>query len=166
MASGEKDSKRIEIWIQFAAADRRTHGRDAAALVVGHLTQTAEVDQERAVAHAPSIPAVAAGAHGNCEVVFASKLHAGDHVVNGFPRRARPKGNAGACVLAATGAMRRILRKIAQAGTPAAAMQELPTFAEFVDFIGLPEVHQAEQRYAAKPAGPGPETGGIGGSNI
>jgi len=69
-------------------------------------------------------------------------------------------------LLAATAAMRRILREIARAGTPAAVMHELPTFAEFVDFIGLPEVHQAEQRYAAQPAASGPETGGIGGINI
>jgi carboxyvinyl-carboxyphosphonate phosphorylmutase len=55
-------------------------------------------------------------------------------------------------LLAATGAMRRILREIAAAGTPAAAMHELPTFAEFVEFIGLPQVHEAEQRYAVKAA--------------
>ena len=55
-------------------------------------------------------------------------------------------------LLAATGAMRRILQEIARAGTPAAAMQELPTFAEFVDFIGLPQVREAEQRYAVKAA--------------
>jgi 2-methylisocitrate lyase-like PEP mutase family enzyme len=69
-------------------------------------------------------------------------------------------------LLAATGAMRRILQEIARAGTPAAAMRELPTFAEFVDFIGLPQVHQAEQRYAVGPAAPGPETGGVDGSDI
>jgi hypothetical protein len=45
-------------------------------------------------------------------------------------------------------------------------MHELPTFAEFVDFIGLPEVHQAEQRYAVRPAAPGPKTGGMDGSNV
>ena len=66
-------------------------------------------------------------------------------------------------LLAATGAMRRILREIAQAGTPAAAMSELPTFTEFVDFIGLPQVREAEQRYAVKP---GPETGARDGSDI
>ena len=66
-------------------------------------------------------------------------------------------------LLAATGAMRRILREIAQAGTPAAAMSELPTFAEFVDFIGLPQVREAEQRYAVKT---GPETGARDGSDI
>ena len=69
-----------------------------------------------------------------------------------------------AALLAATGAMRRILREIAQAGTPAGAMSELPTFAEFVDFIGLPQVREAEQRYAA---GTGPEkTGADDGDDI
>ncbi len=53
-------------------------------------------------------------------------------------------------LLAATSAMRRILREIAQAGTPAAAMGELTPFGEFLDFIGLPEVREIEQRYIAK----------------
>jgi carboxyvinyl-carboxyphosphonate phosphorylmutase len=52
-------------------------------------------------------------------------------------------------LLAATAAMRRILAEIAQAGTPAAALPGLPSFGEFCDFIGLPEVRAAEQRYAA-----------------
>ena len=51
-------------------------------------------------------------------------------------------------LLAATGAMRAILREIAAAGTPAAALADLPTFGEFVDFIGLPQVREAERRYA------------------
>jgi carboxyvinyl-carboxyphosphonate phosphorylmutase len=57
-------------------------------------------------------------------------------------------------LLAATAAMRRILQEIARAGTPAAALGDLPSFGEFVDFIGLPEIRVAEQRYAAsEPAG-------------
>jgi 2-methylisocitrate lyase-like PEP mutase family enzyme len=55
-------------------------------------------------------------------------------------------------LLAATAAMRRVLREIAKSGTPAAAAGELPAFGEFLDFIGLPEVRAAEQRYAS----PGP----------
>ena len=55
-------------------------------------------------------------------------------------------------LLAATAAMRHILREIAQAGTPAAALGGLPSFGEFVDFIGLPEVRVAEQRYAVAEA--------------
>jgi 2-methylisocitrate lyase-like PEP mutase family enzyme len=65
-------------------------------------------------------------------------------------------------LLAATAAMRRILQEIAAAGTPAAAMRELPTFGEFVDFIGLPQVREAEQRYAV----PGPELGGTDDSDV
>jgi len=52
-------------------------------------------------------------------------------------------------LLAATAAMRRILGEIAQAGTPAGALGDLPSFGEFVDFIGLPEVRAAERRYTA-----------------
>ena len=51
-------------------------------------------------------------------------------------------------LLAATAAMRAILQEIARAGTPAAALPGLPSFGDFVDFIGLPEVRDAEQRYA------------------
>ena len=58
-------------------------------------------------------------------------------------------------LLAATAAMRRILREIARAGTPAAAMDELPSFGEFLDFIGLPEVRNIEQRYIAEDSEPG-----------
>jgi 2-methylisocitrate lyase-like PEP mutase family enzyme len=54
-------------------------------------------------------------------------------------------------LLAATAAIRWILQEIAEAGTPAAAMNALPTFGEFTDFIGLPQVREAEQRYAAGP---------------
>jgi len=52
-------------------------------------------------------------------------------------------------LLAATAAMRRVLAEIAQAGTPAPALPGLPSFGEFCDFIGLPDVRAAEQRYAA-----------------
>jgi 2-methylisocitrate lyase-like PEP mutase family enzyme len=51
-------------------------------------------------------------------------------------------------LLAATAAMRAILREIAVSGTPAAALADVPTLGEFVDFIGLPQVREAERRYA------------------
>jgi 2-methylisocitrate lyase-like PEP mutase family enzyme len=69
-------------------------------------------------------------------------------------------------LLAATAAMRWILQEIAEAGTPAAAMNTLPTFGEFTDFIGLPQVREIEQRYAARSTAPGPVLGGPDGSNI
>jgi 2,3-dimethylmalate lyase len=51
-------------------------------------------------------------------------------------------------LLAATAAMRAVLAEIARAGTPEAALAGLPSFGEFVGFIGLPQVREAEQRYA------------------
>jgi 2-methylisocitrate lyase-like PEP mutase family enzyme len=69
-------------------------------------------------------------------------------------------------LLAATAGMRRILKEIAQQGTPAAALQELPAFGEFTDFIGLPEVREAERRYAANGSAPGHQSGGKDGSDI
>jgi 2,3-dimethylmalate lyase len=51
-------------------------------------------------------------------------------------------------LLAATAGMRAVLAEISRAGTPATALADLPTFGEFVDFIGLPQVREAEQRYA------------------
>jgi 2,3-dimethylmalate lyase len=60
-------------------------------------------------------------------------------------------------LLAATAGMRRILREISRAGTPAAAMHELPTFGEFTDFIGLPQVLDLQLRYAATDVAPGHE---------
>jgi 2,3-dimethylmalate lyase len=69
-------------------------------------------------------------------------------------------------LLAATAGMRRVLREIARAGTPAAVMHELPTFGEFVDFIGMPQVREIEQRYAAKDPATEPGVGGRDGSNV
>src|SRR6202167_120335 len=53
-------------------------------------------------------------------------------------------------LLAARAAGRAILREIAQAETPAAALGDLPAFGEFLDFIGLPQVREIEQRYIAE----------------
>ncbi len=55
-------------------------------------------------------------------------------------------------LLAATAAIRGVLRQIAEAGTPAGALPGLPAFGEFLDFIGMPQVRDAEQRYAAPPS--------------
>jgi 2-methylisocitrate lyase-like PEP mutase family enzyme len=52
-------------------------------------------------------------------------------------------------LLAATAGMRGILLEIAREGTPAAVLQDLPSFGDFVDFIGLSEVREVEQRFGA-----------------
>jgi carboxyvinyl-carboxyphosphonate phosphorylmutase len=48
---------------------------------------------------------------------------------------------------AATAGIRQVLEAIRGDGTPQRAMVEIPGFTEFVDFIGLPEVQDAEDRY-------------------
>ncbi len=51
-------------------------------------------------------------------------------------------------LLAATRAIREVLAKIREAGTPMPVMERLVPFQEFLDFIGLPEVRELEQRFA------------------
>lgn len=51
-------------------------------------------------------------------------------------------------LLAATRALREVLQAIREAGTPAATMDRLVPFGEFLDFIGLPEVRRLETRFA------------------
>jgi len=53
-----------------------------------------------------------------------------------------------ATLLAATAGVRSVLESIKRDGTPLTAMDTLPTFDGFTDLIGLPEVHDLEQRYA------------------
>ena len=52
-----------------------------------------------------------------------------------------------ATLLAATAGVTAVLETIKRDGTPAAAMSGLPTFDGFTEMIGLPEVHDLEQRY-------------------
>ncbi len=52
-------------------------------------------------------------------------------------------------LLAATGAMRSVLARIRQDGSPINVLADLPGFTEFLDFIGLPDIRELEQRYRA-----------------
>jgi 2,3-dimethylmalate lyase len=131
--------------------------REAGADVLFIEALTSEAEAEAAVREFPDVPLLFNWAEGGkTPPISLARLKELGYRIVIFPI---------GTLLAATGAMRRILREIARAGTPAAAMHELPTFAEFVEFIGLPQVREAEQRYAAKPAS-GPGTGGMDGSDI
>jgi 2-methylisocitrate lyase-like PEP mutase family enzyme len=50
-------------------------------------------------------------------------------------------------LLAATAGIRSVLATLRADGTPTAAMGSLPTFDQFTDLIGLPEVQALEQRF-------------------
>jgi 2,3-dimethylmalate lyase len=132
--------------------------REAGADVLFIEALTSEAEAEEAVRAFPGVPLLFNWAEGGkTPPISLDRLRELGYRIIIFPI---------STLLAATGAMRRILREIARAGTPAAAMGELPTFTEFVDFIGLPQVREAEQRYAVVPAVPGPETGGVDGGDI
>ncbi|MHA6793194.1 isocitrate lyase/PEP mutase family protein [Pseudonocardia bannensis] len=52
-------------------------------------------------------------------------------------------------LLAATAGIRALLETLRADGTPTAALPGLPTFGEFTDLIGLPEIGELEQRFGA-----------------
>ncbi|HEV3364051.1 MAG TPA: oxaloacetate decarboxylase [Acidimicrobiia bacterium] len=52
-----------------------------------------------------------------------------------------------ATLLGTTAWIRHALAEIRRAGTPLPIMDELPRFGEFLDFIGLPEIRDLEQRF-------------------
>ena len=125
-----------------SALDRGRRYRDAGAdaLFIEALVSEAEV--EAAVAAFPDVPLLFNWAEGG----KTPPVSLGRLTELGYRIVIFPIGT----LLAATAAMRRILREIAAAGTPASLLGELPTFGEFTDFIGLPEVRGIEQRYIAR----------------
>lgn len=50
-------------------------------------------------------------------------------------------------LLSATFAIRNVLKSIKEFGTPIEAMDKMVPFGDFLDFIGLPEINQLEQKY-------------------
>jgi carboxyvinyl-carboxyphosphonate phosphorylmutase len=125
------------------ALERARMYRDAGADALFIEALTTEAEAEQAVAAFPGVPLLFNWAEGGKTppISLDRIMELGYRIVI-FPI---------STLLAATAAMRQILAEIARAGTPAAAMTGLPSFAEFTDFIGLPQVRVAEHRYAVQP---------------
>ncbi len=123
-----------------SALDRASQYRDAGADVLFVEAVTSE-DEAAAVTRAlPAVPLLFNCAEGGkTPPVSLERLRELGYRIVIFPI---------STLLASAAAMRRILGEIAGSGTPAAALPGLPAFGEFTDFIGLPQVRQAEQRYA------------------
>jgi 2,3-dimethylmalate lyase len=131
------DARAVEGFGQALARARRYLEAGADALFIEALTSEAEAEQ--AAQAFPGVPLLFNWAEGGkTPPVSLARLQELGYRIVIFPI---------STLLAATAAMRQILRQIGRDGTPAAALGDLPTFAEFVDFIGLPEVRTAEQRY-------------------
>ena len=124
------------------ALDRARRYRDAGADVLFIEALVSEAEIEAAAAAFPDVPLLFNWAEGGkTPPVSLDRLTELGYRIVIFPI---------GTLLAATAAMRRILKEIATAGTPASLLGELPTFGEFTDFIGLPEVGEIEQRYIAR----------------
>jgi carboxyvinyl-carboxyphosphonate phosphorylmutase len=124
------------------ALDRARRYRDAGADVLFIEALVSEAEIEAAAAAFPDVPLLFNWAEGGkTPPVSLDRLTELGYRIVIFPI---------GTLLAATAAMRRILQEIAAAGTPASLLGELPTFGEFTDFIGLPEVRGIEQRYIAR----------------
>jgi 2,3-dimethylmalate lyase len=122
-----------------SALDRARRYRDAGAdaLFIEALVSEAEI--EAAMQEFPDVPLLFNWAEGGkTPPVGLDRLTELGYRIVIFPI---------ATLLAATAGMRRVLAEIAAAGTPAAVLGDLPTFGEFTDFIGLPDVREIEQRY-------------------
>jgi 2,3-dimethylmalate lyase len=125
-----------------SALDRARRYRDAGADVLFIEALVSEAEIEAAAAVFPDVPLLFNWAEGGkTPPVSLDRLTELGYRIVIFPI---------GTLLAATAAMRRILKEIATAGTPASLLGELPTFGEFTDFIGLPEVREIEQRYIAR----------------
>jgi len=136
------DARAVEGFEQALARARRYLRAGADVLFIEALTSEAEAAE--AARAFPGVPLLFNWAEGGkTPPVSLARLREMGYRIVIFPI---------GTLLAATAAMRRILREIARAGTPAAALGDLPSFSEFADFIGLPEVRAAEQRYATAQA--------------
>ena len=125
-----------------SALDRARRYRDAGADVLFIEALVSEAEIEAAAAAFPDVPLLFNWAEGGkTPPVSLDRLTELGYRIVIFPI---------GTLLAATAAMRRILKEIATAGTPASLLGELPTFGEFTDFIGLPEVREIDQRYIAR----------------
>jgi 2,3-dimethylmalate lyase len=122
-----------------SAIDRARRYRDAGADVL--FVEAAETEDEVAVVAAElrGIPLLFNWAEGGKTppLDHASLADMGFRIVI-FPI---------AMLLGTTRWIRQALAEIRAAGTPLPIMDQLPLFAEFLDFIGLPEIHDLEDRF-------------------
>jgi 2,3-dimethylmalate lyase len=144
------DARAVEGFEQAIERARRYLQAGADALFIEALTSEAEAAE--AARAFPGVPLLFNWAEGGkTPPIGLARLQEMGYRIVIFPI---------ATLLAATAAMRRVLGEISRAGTPAAALGDLPGFGEFTDFIGLPEVRAAERRYTADDPATAGQAGG------
>jgi 2-methylisocitrate lyase-like PEP mutase family enzyme len=122
-----------------AAIDRARRYRDAGADVLFVEAATSEADIERVASVLSDSPLLFNWAEGGKTPPLPyDRLQELGFAIVIFPLTT---------LLAATDAMRRSLAEIKTIGTPASLLDQMPGFGEFVEFIGLSEIHDLEQRF-------------------
>jgi 2,3-dimethylmalate lyase len=122
-----------------AALDRARRYRDAGADVLFVEAATSEKEIERIAAELHEIPLLFNWAEGGKTPPLPyDRLRELGYRIIIFPI---------SVLLTTMASMRQALTEIRAAGTPLPIMERLPSFAEFLDFIGMPEIEELEQRF-------------------
>jgi 2-methylisocitrate lyase-like PEP mutase family enzyme len=122
-----------------AAIDRAKRYRDAGADVLFVEAATSEADVERIASELSGVPLLFNWAEGGkTPPVPYDRLRELGFAIVIFPI---------STLLTATAAIRRSLSKIKEAGTPTPLLEDMPGFGEFLEFIGLEEIHDLERRF-------------------
>jgi carboxyvinyl-carboxyphosphonate phosphorylmutase len=122
-----------------AALDRARRYRDAGADVLFVEAATSEEEIERIAAELQEIPLLFNWAEGGkTPPVTYDRLRELGYRIVIFPI---------SILLTAMASIRWALTEIRAAGSPVRIMERLPSFAEFLDFIGMPEIRELEQRF-------------------
>jgi 2-methylisocitrate lyase-like PEP mutase family enzyme len=125
-----------------AALRRARLYREAGADVVFFEAPQSEAEIEAVAEHLADVPLLFNWAEGGkTPPISYARLRALRFRIIIFPISA---------LLAATRGMRDVLETIRRDGTPTAALEGLPRFGEFLDFIGLPEIQNLEQRFGGQ----------------
>lgn len=122
-----------------SAINRARHYRDAGADVLFVEAATSEKDIERVASELADVPLLFNWAEGGkTPPISYDRLRDLGFAIVIFPLTT---------LLAATASMRRALAQVKESGTPAALLDELPTFGAFNEFIGLGEMRDLERRF-------------------
>jgi 2-methylisocitrate lyase-like PEP mutase family enzyme len=122
-----------------AAIDRARRYRDAGADVLFVEAATSEAEVETIAAELDGVPLLFNWAEGGKTPPLPyDRLRELGFAIVIFPI---------GTLLVATASIRAALAEIAAAGTPIPIMDRIPRFAEFLDFIGLPEIDDLQQQF-------------------
>ena len=122
-----------------AALDRARRYRDAGADVLFVEAATSEEEIESVAAALAGVPLLFNWAEGGkTPPVPYDRLRDLGFAIVIFPI---------STLLTATASIRQALADIRSARTPIPIMDRIPRFGEFLDFIGLPEINELEQRF-------------------